>query len=194
MADECLGSGYLDVKQFATAIDPARPTGLLALVVETTTEGSTIVRPAAGADTPEPVANGDVVGFSIGAIRSPVELASYLELPRGEWPSALESADRTAVLQTIVIVPEWQGAGHGRRLLGAHAGLLETADPDAWCAVAWTQPDGSVPGASPLRSVGLAPDRTIEAYWAADSLAEGYRCATCGDPPCQCDATLFIKE
>lgn len=195
VADACFGEDYLGVGETREAARADGSTHLLVLVETDAADSLELLSSTRGETTDRsPDQSETVVGFGIVGLYTPRRLAEHLHVPPAEWPSTLHNAEQVAFPRTIAVRPDRRDERYTRSLTEAGYELLESADPDAWVAVAWERADGSVAMDEALQSAELEPRRRIEGYWRRESLAEDYDCADCGQPPCTCAARFYYRE
>jgi len=87
----------------------------------------------------------------------------------------------------------FSGRGLGADLIGRCIEGLEQRGAKVIAATAWVSRNGAQAG-SILAYRGFQKLLDVPKYWEKDSLAHGYSCPTCGAPPCQCTAVIYIRN
>jgi len=60
-------------------------------------------------------------------------------------------------------------------------------------STAWKQKESGVINVDGiLKQSGLQAHKTIENFWASDSMEKNYTCPSCGSPPCRCSVVLYF--
>lgn len=164
-----LGEGFLDVQELVTMVaDKQSYMCKVALV------------------------DGSVIGFCLCRIVAHEDIAGYLQVSDSSLPSFARVADRVGVIKTIATAAKYQKQGVGYSLVQKSAAALIDSGVQLLASIAWKNGD-RINADGVLRSAGLLPGRTIQDFWAADSLEHGYSCPACGEPPCHCAAVLYFK-
>lgn len=135
---------------------------------------------------------GEVIGFCLGAVMDKEQIRSYLLVDEDEFTEGLKHADKIGVIRTIVIKDGYQGRGVGTDLIGASIDELAAEDCGVLLSVGWLE-DSEVNIGGIMERFGFDQIGMFDEYWHDDSLEHGYRCQSCGEPPCECSAVIFTK-
>jgi len=137
------------------------------------------------------MADNEVIGISLVQVGTAAQIAQQL-LVGGEWLAKAFAVHPTVALRKhLAIKSNWQGRGIGRMLVKDGMKILEDY-AKAIISVVWQESAGKSLGRI-LQSCGSKPIKTIQNYWAADSLEKKYDCPACHQPPCRCSATIFAR-
>ncbi len=85
------------------------------------------------------------------------------------------------------------GKGIGTELLSTCVTKLRKMGLNVLVMTGWKSEKGVHIG-SLAKKLGFEEILEIENFWYEDSKANGYRCPSCGEPPCECSAVVFIKH
>ncbi len=96
-----------------------------------------------------------------------------------------------AVIQQLVITPSQQGNGYANQLLKQV--LTDINEIDYYLCVCW---DKLAP--NPMKKLLINNQfeslKFISNYWFNESMHKKYHCATCGAPPCRCNAEVYLLK
>lgn len=136
---------------------------------------------------------GAVVGFFLGQILPAPAFQAQYPKESAALSDKLVGADHIGVAKTVATAVSHERLGTATSLIDEAVYQMRIIGVDLVVAVAWKDGMGiHIDG--PLRAVSFAPVTEIPDYWKEDSLARGYCCPTCGEPPCRCSAVLYILE
>lgn len=134
--------------------------------------------------------DGHVIGFALCPIVSPDAVADLAQVP---LPKYMSHADEVGVIKTVAVLPEHAGKGVGSGLVRICIREMVKQGVRALFSVAWKQPDGTVNISGVLKTSGFMEFGEVRDYWKDDSLADGFFCPACEEPPCRCSAVMFAK-
>lgn len=135
---------------------------------------------------------GEVVGFCLGGVVGWDEFESYLLVEVDDLPEGLKEAERIGVIRTAAVQDDHQGVGIGTDLVGDCMDECLERGCEVVVGVGWKASESAnVEGI--MDRFGFDGVVTFEQYWHDDSVAQGYECTSCGEPPCECDAVLYTK-
>jgi ribosomal protein S18 acetylase RimI-like enzyme len=136
------------------------------------------------------IENNIVIGFLSISILSADQIKSNV-LKDGDWfVNKLGHYNKTGFIKQVVIHPEFQKKGFGKKLIKNCTTLL-AHKVDAFLCIAWMKRD-TIPVEKSLTSNDFKKERTIINYWETDSLIYNYNCLVCGTPPCKCNASVYL--
>mgnify|MGYP001792784943 CR=1 FL=1 len=134
------------------------------------------------------LADDQVLGFSLMDIQPRAVLARRFAAVSGWFDAYFAAYPRLAHRSMTAVAPSAQGQGIGSALVREGLRLLAGQVPvvvcDAWQA-------SHTPIVRVLTRHGYRLIRTVSDFWAVQSLDEGFDCATCGAPPCRCQAGIY---
>lgn len=144
--------------------------------------------------------HGSVVGFVIAKRLSAEEFKSRYPRAAEALGRQLAYADTVGFIASLATAPGFEKRGIANTLLQMSLARLEkdwggkSARPAFVCTLGWRgrEPVAHIDGL--VRKAGFQPVHEFADYWKDDSLAKGYKCPTCGDPPCRCSAVLFVRH
>lgn len=204
IADRELGKGYLDPDLIGRSTDDDGPyfTRVATVDARFGSDESIADRLAERLLDESPVAaetvpgfdgfDSKVVGFCLGAVFTLPELREYLRIDGDDVPSGVAHAERIGVVRTIAVHDEFESQGIGTRLVGDCVSECLSRGATALCSVGWRE-DGRVNIGGIMDHFGFQRAGEYEEYWREESVEEGYRCDSCGEPPCTCSAVLFTR-
>lgn len=129
---------------------------------------------------------------TIGCVFNSAEFASHVEFGANEYPPSLSQTSPIGVVRAIAIHEEAKGQGIMQATLGHTVDVLGDEGCRAQCALAWRGERG-VQYYDIFKQLDFTLRREFSDYWMDESIREGYRCPTCGPPPCNCSALLFVR-
>ncbi|MHB8369731.1 MAG: hypothetical protein ACYDBP_08580 [Leptospirales bacterium] len=167
IAEKQLGDSYIKVEDFT---DPAR------LVYEAVSEKKAI-------------------GFITGKTLSLEDFQATLP-KASEALSRRISVSRTiGMVGSIAVESPSVGTGVGYGLMGVLLDELDRKSCETILMLGWKRKGASRPEIAGLAErYGFEAVRDFPEYWKDESQKLGYRCPSCGDPPCLCDAVLFVRH
>lgn len=131
---------------------------------------------------------GEVVGFSLMEIAERAQVARRFAAVESWFLAYFAAYERLGYRSVTAVLPQAQGQGAGNLLVREGLAWLSERVPvvvcDAWHAE-------HTPIVRLLTRHGYRLMRTVPNFWRPQSLMEGYTCATCGAPPCQCSAGVY---
>lgn len=98
------------------------------------------------------------------------------------------------LVKTIAIDPNYQNKGIGTKLLDATLADFNKNGINTAISFLWKSTDGKINASKLLENRLFKLYKTILQYWYYESLKKGYECPTCGKPPCNCSALLYLKN
>jgi len=134
----------------------------------------------------------EIIGFCLGATFDQDQLDSYLNVDRSDLPEGLKHANSIGVVRTVAVRDGFENRGVGTELVKECINEILTRDTEAICAVGWEQ-DGTVNIGGLMDHFDFSPVGRFDDYWREESREHGYHCGSCGEPPCTCPATLFVR-
>ena len=134
------------------------------------------------------VEEGRVLGFSLMEIVDRVALSKRMKIAEQWFLAYFAAYEQLGYRSLTAVATRVQGQGigsllvrEGLKLLAKHVSVVVC---DAWQSVHPSA--GHV-----LLNNGYQALRAFPNFWKEESLQEGYDCAHCGTPPCQCAATIY---
>lgn len=107
-------------------------------------------------------------------------------------PEELTGHDRVGHRKITMVHPDRTGMGLGRRVVEKGEEWFEEAGIPSF-SLLWENPsNGGI--AMLIESQDYEPQRLVPKAWSKESMERQFSCAVCGNPPCECDATLYIRE
>lgn len=141
---------------------------------------------------PTDIRTNEVVGFCLGAVFTPNQLDSYINVDREELPAGLQHANTIGVVRTVAVRSGFEKQGVGTDLVEHCLERCLGEDAEVIVAVGWEQ-DGQINIAGIMDHFDFNVAGEFDEYWHEDSVKHEYQCDSCGDPPCTCSATLFVR-
>ena len=135
----------------------------------------------------------DVAGFAIGKAFEQQGFLNKFPKVAQRMPNALPWADTIGMVSSVAIRQDYQGRGVGYLLVRDVLQHFDGHNISMMVMLGWATSDG-VHIAGIARALGFTEKGTIPEYWHEDSLAKGYQCPVCGDPPCHCSAVLYVRH
>jgi len=137
--------------------------------------------------------NHKVAGFCIGRNMERDEFFTYNPLIKQLNIKSLEIKQNIGVIASIAVDPLYEGKGTGSELFKKCLDSLEKKGADIFVMTGWKSSKGvNISGIA--KKFGFEYYAEIPAYWKDDSIKRGYKCPSCGNPPCLCSAILFIRH
>lgn len=162
IADDQLGSGYVDQKSVASVEG---------------TDGFSLVAEVAG----------EVVGFAF-CLR--LDRDEAVAMTRQAPPRYLQYADVAGVIKTVAVAKPLQGRGVGTALAKAAIERFRAERIRVLFSVAW-KTDSGINIAGVLEGRGFSRVAEIARYWRDESIDSSFECPECGEPPCECSAVIY---
>ena len=141
-----------------------------------------------------------VIGFATGKLLETSDFLGKLEervsadsQKAKQLTRRLDGEHEIGFVASAAVKPEYAGRGLGAELIGRTITALEDLGANVLVATAWRSNAG-VQAGSILEYRGFRKLFEIEKYWEKDSLQHQYSCPTCGAPPCQCSAVVYIRN
>lgn len=135
----------------------------------------------------------DVVGFCLGTIITKSELHAKLPQLKLQNMNAFDSEAFFGLVNSIAVDAPSKKLGVGHELMERCIEELAELDARIVFMIGWRSSEG-VNIRSLANRNGFSELLEIPNYWRDDSLAHQYQCPTCGAPPCNCSAVLFVKD
>lgn len=100
--------------------------------------------------------------------------------------------ETTGLIKSIAVSPALRGSGVATALI--KHGMHDLAEHGAnhYYSLAWVSKQQGCALGGVLRALGFRRAQHIERFWYHDSLANGYRCPSCGNP-CECSVDVMIR-
>ncbi|MEX0966154.1 MAG: hypothetical protein WD077_02875 [Bacteroidia bacterium] len=168
IAEEQLGSGYLNPHFLKSHLDDDNLIALVALVGD------------------------EVAGFSLMELCSVDDLAKKVEVERSWLDINFVNFDPIGYRKITAVKKSLSGRGIGSLLVAAGMAELQKHSK-AVVSVAWKSSDGGVHIGKLAQKHDWIPMREIAHYWREDSIKNQYSCSSCGQPPCTCSAVVYAK-
>jgi len=105
----------------------------------------------------------------------------------------LEVVNNVGLISSIATDPEFTGHGVGDKLLGTCLKELKESGSDTLLMTGWKSDNGVHIG-SLAKKYGFNEILEIPNFWYEDSMTHGYRCPSCGEPPCECSAVVLVNH
>lgn len=135
----------------------------------------------------------DVVGFCLGTIITKSELHAKLPQLKLQNMNAFNSEALFGLVNSIAVNAPSKKFGVGHELMERCIEELAELDARIVFMIGWRSSEG-VNIRSLANRNGFSELLEMPNYWRDDSLAHQYQCPTCGAPPCNCSAVLFVKD
>jgi ribosomal protein S18 acetylase RimI-like enzyme len=137
--------------------------------------------------------SGKLVGFCTGKKVAVSELFKNIPQLAQKKLKQLQVVDEVGMVASIATDSAETGKGIGTKLLSECASQLQNMGLNVLVMTGWKSEKGVHIG-SLAKKLGFEEMLEIENFWYEDSKANGYRCPSCGEPPCECSAVVFIKH
>lgn len=118
--------------------------------------------------------------------------ASTFNLQGVDYPPEVARSDAVGLVESPAVHKEAHGHGLGEMVIASTVELLTDHGCRVLCAFGWRTQTG-VHAADIYRDHGFSAVREYDQYWYEESIQSGFRCGTCGPPPCQCSAVFFTR-
>ncbi len=132
-----------------------------------------------------------IIGYCIGLI---MNTKSDMELEWSNLDNELTFTFPLGIIKNIAVKPSAQNQGIGTLLLDACIHKLKN---QFLCKTmyypAWTE-STSFLFTKKVKIQGFSNKAVFQNYWTAASIQKNYQCSKCGNPPCSCSMTLFVKN
>jgi GNAT superfamily N-acetyltransferase len=99
---------------------------------------------------------------------------------------------RVGSMETASVIESRQGRGLGQQLARPRIEWLAARGCTAAIGVSWRSGLAHTSDRV-FERVGFTRAADAPAFYVDDSLARGYVCPVCGQPPCRCAATFYVK-
>ena len=205
IADNRLGRDYLSADSLETSLKEDSPYFTRLAVMESRfskessiadklahrflNRGEPIVR---GKMVPTETNTEEVIGFCLGALFDQDQLNEYLNIDQDDFPPGLTHANSIGVVRTVAVREGFENRGVGTALIKECINEVLEGNAEALCAVGWEQ-NGDINIGGLIQHFNFEAVGRYENYWREDSKEHGYHCNNCGEPPCECPATLFVR-
>lgn len=137
--------------------------------------------------------SGKLVGFCTGKKLAVSELYKKIPQLSQKKLKQLEVVDEVGMVASMATDSTETGKGIGTELLSECVNKLQTMGLNVLVMAGWKSEKGVHIG-SLAKKLGFEEMLEIEKFWYEDSKANGYRCPSCGEPPCECSAVVFIMH
>lgn len=125
---------------------------------------------------------GEIIGFCSGYLADKKLISSLnLNLP----------TKKTAVLDMIGVLPEWQNQKIGSQLYELLENKFKQNKVDLIVQFHWIRKAFPFPILAQKKGFNFSNE--IPHFWKFDSLAKNYQCKECGPPPCNCSCAIYLK-
>lgn len=136
---------------------------------------------------------GKLVGFCTGKKISVAELYNKIPQLAQMKLKQLEVIDDVGMVASMATDSESTGRGVGSELLAACVSELEMAGLNVLVMTGWKSEKGVHIG-SLAKQYGFKEILEVPNFWYEDSKIKDSKCPSCGNPPCECSAVIFIKH
>ncbi len=96
------------------------------------------------------------------------------------------------MISSLAVEPAFRKRGIGTKLFSECLGSLDDIDSGVTILTAWKSRKG-IHITSIARKFGFRRIFEIPGYWKEDSIKRGYKCPSCGYPPCICSAVIYVR-
>lgn len=134
-----------------------------------------------------------VVGFCFGTIITESELYAKLPQLKLQNVNAFDSDAFVGLVNSIAVDAWSKKLGVGHELMAKCLADMTELHIDVVFMIGWRSNEG-VNIRSLANRNGFSELLEMPHYWRDDSLNHQYQCPTCGAPPCNCSAVLFVKD
>lgn len=134
--------------------------------------------------------NDKLRGFSLLQMVSSVELSKRVFT---EIPKELLNFQKIGYRKMTAVSPEFQGMGVAKKLFVMGNNWLKEHGAEVILSAVWIK-DGTSTFGELLEKEGFERLVFVKEYWKKDSLTRKFICPICGEPPCACDAMVYMKE
>jgi GNAT superfamily N-acetyltransferase len=135
----------------------------------------------------------NIIGFCIGKILKKDLFTSLYPAVSASLSRHFTYIDRLGLVASVATDPAYGGRGIASTLLRACLDEMDSAGLPLACAIGWKSGE-SVHVGGILERFSFRPVQEFQDFWKEDSLAKGYRCPVCGEPPCLCSAVVYIRH
>ena len=135
----------------------------------------------------------DMVGFCIGKILEKDQFTSLHPVVSASLTRPFAYIDRLGLVASVATDPAYEGRGIASTLVRACLDAMASAGLSLVCSIGWKS-GGSVHVGGILERFSFRPIQEFPDFWKEDSLAKGYHCPICGEPPCLCSAVVYIRH
>ena len=136
---------------------------------------------------------GTAAGFCMGKVLDKKDFASQYPKIAEALTRRLTYADTVGIVTSMATAPAFERQGVAHALLAGCLAKLDALSPSLICTLGWKSARGvHIDGL--VRKFSFQPVHEFVEYWKEDSLAKRYRCPVCGDPPCRCNAVVYIRH
>ena len=139
------------------------------------------------------ILDGRVVAFCVTKILSGASFALLYPRVADSLAIGTGSTERLGLVASIATDPMYTGRGIASTLLSACLQYLDDEQISLTCAIGWKS--GRIAHIDGMaRRLGFEPIKEFPDFWREDSIAKGYGCPVCGDPPCRCSAVIYVRS
>lgn len=136
----------------------------------------------------------EVVGFALGQIFDHHQFIHHHAMIMKHFPAHLMlTHGNIGVFSAMAVRKAYQRQGIGSLLAQCLLGHFDAGMVPLVIIAGWAAPDG-VHIDRLAHEFGFSGQAMIHDYWLEDSVARGYQCPVCGDPPCRCSAVLYVRQ
>lgn len=132
------------------------------------------------------------VGFSLLEL---VSIDKFFETPsafNGEMRRSMGDVDSLVVRRATSVHPNHRRKGIANDMVQRSLKIFNEA-ADAMVSIAWKSTKG-VHMRWPLENNNFRPILEMKNFYYELSISRNFICPICGDPPCKCDAILYMKR
>lgn len=137
--------------------------------------------------------SGKLLGFCTGKKIAVSDLYNKIPQLAQMKLKQLEVVDEVGMVASMATDSESTGRGVGSELLEACVSELEKSGLNVLVMTGWKSDKGVHVG-SLAKQYGFKEILEVPNFWYEDSKVQDYKCPSCGDPPCECSAVIFIKH
>ena len=135
----------------------------------------------------------EIAGFCLARKIDLDHLYKMVPQLRTENIKRLKFLDQVGLVSSIATASKFQGCGVGSELMTRALSGLESLDVHTMVMTGWKSERG-VHIESIGHKNGFNEVIEIPHFWHEDSQQYGYRCPSCGEPPCDCSAVVYIRH
>ena len=132
------------------------------------------------------------VGFSLLENTSVENFVAGIQKYGVQIRKLLAKKNQLIIRRVTAVHPEHRGNGLASHMVKQAVNVADKG-ADAMLSIAWKSKRG-IHIKTPLESNGFKPILFMPSFYYARSVARSFKCPQCGEPPCQCDAVLYINE
>ena len=143
----------------------------------------------------EAVSEKKAIGFVTGKTLSSEDFRTSLPKVFEALSRRISVSRMIGIVGSLAVDSLYSGSGVGHGLMGVLLDELDRKSCETVLMLGWKKKGASRPEIAGLAErYGFEAVREFPEYWKEESQKLGYRCPSCGDPPCLCNAVLFVRH